>query len=284
MATRDDDGQRPRGSGGASVGLVWGRREVVGGGVTHARDVGLLCGRRMCRVHMREEARADGLQRIVRLSAHQTPAVGISEDIGGGGLEGDDGGPHGGLTIGLGQDTVGHSRLPLGPIGSNCSLANEAQGRPKNALDGGAEVYGGSKHAKLYVELRAHSPRMKTPKGGFYSARSVSSMAHDDVRPEERPRMATTSTVKSWLPADCRRVVAEVEARLVEKDAEAIEREVLRVVDAHERLMDRESIGLNAGTNVMNPRAAALLARSLGNRPSLGYPGDKYEMGMEFAE
>ena len=43
------------------------------------------------------------------------------------------------------------------------------------------------------------------------------------------------------------------------------------------------SIGLNAGTNVMNPRAAALLGRSLGNRPSLGYPGDKYEMGMEAA-
>jgi glycine hydroxymethyltransferase len=33
----------------------------------------------------------------------------------------------------------------------------------------------------------------------------------------------------------------------------------------------------------MNPRAAALLSRSLGNRPSLGYPGDKYEMGMEAA-
>ena len=88
---------------------------------------------------------------------------------------------------------------------------------------------------------------------------------------------------KSWLPADCARVVAAVEARIAEKDAGAIEREVLRLVDAHERHMDRDSIGLNAGTNVMNPRAAALLARSLGNRPSLGYPGDKYEMGMEFA-
>ncbi|MFO0993682.1 MAG: aminotransferase class I/II-fold pyridoxal phosphate-dependent enzyme [Hyphomicrobiales bacterium] len=33
----------------------------------------------------------------------------------------------------------------------------------------------------------------------------------------------------------------------------------------------------------LNPRAAALLGRSLGNRPSLGYPGDKYEMGMEAA-
>ena len=89
---------------------------------------------------------------------------------------------------------------------------------------------------------------------------------------------------KPWLPDDCRRVVAEAEARLAGGSADAIERQVLRLVDDHERHMDRETIGLNAGTNVMNPRAAALLGRSLGNRPSLGYPGDKYEMGMEFAE
>ncbi|HXA69529.1 MAG TPA: aminotransferase class I/II-fold pyridoxal phosphate-dependent enzyme [Stellaceae bacterium] len=95
--------------------------------------------------------------------------------------------------------------------------------------------------------------------------------------------MTATVTEKPWLPAECRRVVAEVEARLAARDSGAIEREVMRLVEAHERHMDRDSIGLNAGTNVMNPRAAALLARSLGNRPSLGYPGDKYEMGMEFA-
>jgi glycine hydroxymethyltransferase len=94
----------------------------------------------------------------------------------------------------------------------------------------------------------------------------------------------TDAIDKPWLPDDCRRVVAEAEARLVGRSADAIEREVMRLVDNHERHMDRETIGLNAGTNVMNPRAAALLARSLGNRPSLGYPGDKYEMGMEFAE
>src|SRR5712692_10161075 len=102
-------------------------------------------------------------------------------------------------------------------------------------------------------------------------------------RAEGRVRMDRVDIDKPWLPADCRRLVAEVEARLGSKTADAIEREVMRLVDAHERHMDRESIGLNAGTNVMNPRAAALLTRSLGNRPSLGYPGDKYEMGMEFA-
>ena len=34
----------------------------------------------------------------------------------------------------------------------------------------------------------------------------------------------------------------------------------------------------------MNPRAEAVLARGLGSRPSLGYPGDKYEMGLEAVE
>lgn len=89
---------------------------------------------------------------------------------------------------------------------------------------------------------------------------------------------------KPWFPEECRRIVAEAEARLAGNDADRIEAEVLHLVDAHERHMDHETLGLNAGTNVMNPRAAALLSRSLGNRPSLGYPGDKYEMGMQFAE
>jgi glycine hydroxymethyltransferase len=34
----------------------------------------------------------------------------------------------------------------------------------------------------------------------------------------------------------------------------------------------------------MNPRAEAALAAGLGSRPSLGYPGDKYEMGLEAIE
>ncbi len=89
---------------------------------------------------------------------------------------------------------------------------------------------------------------------------------------------------KHWLPPECRAVVDEAEARLLSNSADQIETRLMGLIDAHERHMDFESIGLNAGTIVMNPRAAALLSRSLGNRPSLGYPGDKYEMGMEFAE
>ncbi|HUR42789.1 MAG TPA: aminotransferase class I/II-fold pyridoxal phosphate-dependent enzyme [Aestuariivirga sp.] len=92
------------------------------------------------------------------------------------------------------------------------------------------------------------------------------------------------SSEKPWLPADCATVVADVE-HLIGKanDLAGIETSLMQLVEDHERHLDRESLGLNAGTNVMNPRAAALLSRSLGNRPSLGYPGDKYEMGMEYA-
>jgi len=89
---------------------------------------------------------------------------------------------------------------------------------------------------------------------------------------------------KSWLPEDCRAAIAAAEAELLGDDIDTIDHNLHDLVDAHERHMDVESVGLNAGTNVMNPRAAALLGRSLGNRPSLGYPGDKYEMGMEYAE
>ncbi len=89
---------------------------------------------------------------------------------------------------------------------------------------------------------------------------------------------------KPWLPAECAAVTANVERQLsAANDLDAIEAQLMGLVDSHERHLDLESLGLNAGTNVMNPRAAALLSRSLGNRPSLGYPGDKYEMGMEYA-
>ena len=88
---------------------------------------------------------------------------------------------------------------------------------------------------------------------------------------------------KPWLPADCAEAVARAEAPLQAASLDAVEQRLLSLVDDHERHMDHESIGLNAGTNVMNPRAAELLGRSLGNRPSLGWPGDKYEMGMEYA-
>lgn len=91
-------------------------------------------------------------------------------------------------------------------------------------------------------------------------------------------------SAKPWLPEDCSQIIAELEDDLTQGSFDDIEARMMDIIDDHERHMDDETIGLNAGTNIMNPRAAALLGRSLGNRPSLGFPGDKYEMGMQHAE
>ena len=53
---------------------------------------------------------------------------------------------------------------------------------------------------------------------------------------------------------------------------------------AAEHLVDHECINLYAGTNTMNPRAKALLASSIGLRPSLGHPGEKYNKGVHEIE
>lgn len=63
-----------------------------------------------------------------------------------------------------------------------------------------------------------------------------------------------------------------------------IEARIGHLVDANRRIHEEECVNLNPATNVMNPRAEALLASGLGTRPSLGYPTDKYEMGLEAIE
>lgn len=47
---------------------------------------------------------------------------------------------------------------------------------------------------------------------------------------------------------------------------------------------EKQCFNLNPATNIMNPKAEQLLSSSLSTRVSLGYPGDKYEMGLEAVE
>ncbi len=68
------------------------------------------------------------------------------------------------------------------------------------------------------------------------------------------------------------------------QSAEKIAVEVSRLAALNRRIYERECFNLNPAGNVMNPRAEAFLAEGLGSRPSLGYPGDKYEMGLEAVE
>ena len=87
---------------------------------------------------------------------------------------------------------------------------------------------------------------------------------------------------RPWIAQDrFIRETTEVFARL---DLDRRHRAIVDEVARNRRIHEVECINLNPATNVMNPAAEALLAAGLGSRPSLGYPGDKYEMGLEAIE
>lgn len=89
---------------------------------------------------------------------------------------------------------------------------------------------------------------------------------------------------RNWVPARSETLVQKIASRTARQSSSdivaAIDALALRNRDIHEH----ECFNLNPATNVMNPKAEALLSSGIGSRPSLGYPGDKYEMGLEAIE
>ncbi len=89
---------------------------------------------------------------------------------------------------------------------------------------------------------------------------------------------------RPWLPGVAQtREGAIAKSMAGQGDATLYDR-LSDLVAKNARIHERECFNLNPATNVMNPRAEAMLASGLGSRPSLGYPGDKYEMGLEAIE
>ncbi len=88
---------------------------------------------------------------------------------------------------------------------------------------------------------------------------------------------------RAWVPP-----AAESHIQTLALGALAPSREVANRIEAlirqNLRIHDHDCFNLNPATNVMNPAAEAALSRGLCSRPSLGYPGDKYEMGLEAIE
>ena len=91
-------------------------------------------------------------------------------------------------------------------------------------------------------------------------------------------------TTRPWVPASVETFYQRHAAKCRQFAAADFCREVDDLLAAHERFMDRACINLYAGTNIPNPRARRCQAGTIGSRPSLGYPGDKYETGMRYAE
>jgi glycine hydroxymethyltransferase len=89
---------------------------------------------------------------------------------------------------------------------------------------------------------------------------------------------------RPWVPQHAETYVQSLASRFAAQEADALERELLALVDENRTIHERDCVNLNPATNVMNPKAEALLSAGIGARPSLGYPGDKYEMGLEAIE
>lgn len=96
--------------------------------------------------------------------------------------------------------------------------------------------------------------------------------------------MTAHLTRRPWVPAASEDLVQTLAHATASQDADALDAELMRLVADNHRIHDVEGINLNPASNAMNPRAEALMASGLGARPSLGYPGDKYEMGLEAIE
>jgi hypothetical protein len=89
---------------------------------------------------------------------------------------------------------------------------------------------------------------------------------------------------RPWVPAPSEDLVQSIAQSIVGQDAATLLARIDALAEQNRQIHERDCFNLNPAANVMNPRAEALLSSRLGSRPSLGYPGDKYEMGLEAIE
>ncbi len=94
----------------------------------------------------------------------------------------------------------------------------------------------------------------------------------------------TALAYRPWVPDSCEGYIQRLAQYASKAHTNAIATRIDELVERNRTIHERECFNLNPATNVMNPRAEAVLAAGLGSRPSLGYPGDKYEMGLEAIE
>ena len=89
---------------------------------------------------------------------------------------------------------------------------------------------------------------------------------------------------RPWLPPRLDAFAEDRAESAAHAEPAAIPGRVEALAQANRRIHEAECFNLNPATNVLNPRAEAILGAGIGSRPSLGYPGDKYEMGLEAIE
>ena len=87
-------------------------------------------------------------------------------------------------------------------------------------------------------------------------------------------------TIAPWASPPALNRLTEVHAALPDEPAAALARAAAAATD-HARRLDEDCLQLYAGTNVPSPLVASLYEAALAAQPSMGYPGAKYQAGLE---
>ena len=96
--------------------------------------------------------------------------------------------------------------------------------------------------------------------------------------------MTSLPDARPWLPPTAHARETAILAGIAGADVDDLGARLSALITRNRAIHEVECVNLNPATNVMNPRAEAALAAGLGSRPSLGYPGEKYETGLEAIE
>lgn len=89
---------------------------------------------------------------------------------------------------------------------------------------------------------------------------------------------------RPWVPVSCENYIQTIARQTTEYTSSETQNRLDQLIDYNRQIHESNCFNLNPATNVMNPRAEAMLASGLGSRPSLGYPFEKYETGLEAIE
>ncbi len=91
-------------------------------------------------------------------------------------------------------------------------------------------------------------------------------------------------TTRTWLSDAAQARESSILELVSTQSGDHLRATIDSLIGDNRRIHERECLNLNPATNVLSPRAEAALAAGLGNRPSLGHPGEKYEVGLEAIE
>ncbi|MEO6986341.1 MAG: aminotransferase class I/II-fold pyridoxal phosphate-dependent enzyme [Paralcaligenes sp.] len=89
---------------------------------------------------------------------------------------------------------------------------------------------------------------------------------------------------RNWVPEKAEKFIQSIAHQASNTPVDEIDRHIGALIKKNRVIHEQECFNLNPATNVVNPKVEAVQAQGLSSRASLGYPGDKYEMGLEAIE